>query len=168
MAVIGTNFANPDAPKHFLYVVDRLHKPLEVIPSIRDDDLRIAPTCVEYSPHGRFLAWGGGNQRGDGSWVGIIAARDGKSYETLFEIDLDVAITTMRFSHEGRFLVTGDRSGNIRLWDAQRRPWKVCNEIEAHKSRVSGLTFTRDGKMLISGSSDGTMGIWSLGTAPMQ
>jgi WD40 repeat protein len=68
-------------------------------------------------------------------------------------------ISTIKFSPDGRLLVSGLKDGRIRLWDPQSG--LLLRTAKRHSSDVSALDFSDDGK-LASSSIDGTIKIWDL------
>ncbi len=70
-------------------------------------------------------------------------------------------VNCVAISPDGATLATGDRKGNIRLWDvAAGKPKGVI--ARAHKDSVRALTFTPDGRLLVSGSWDHQAKLWDV------
>jgi WD40 repeat protein len=61
------------------------------------------------------------------------------------------------FGPDGKTVFTGDRQGNIRVWDLaggeRRRAWQ-------HSSAVYALVLSADGKMAATASSDPVIRLW--------
>jgi WD40 repeat protein len=64
------------------------------------------------------------------------------------------------FSGDGKWLASGDESGEVRVWDAAGgRP---VGQFKGHAMRVMALAFSPDGKTLLSGAADRTVWTWRL------
>ncbi len=67
-------------------------------------------------------------------------------------------ITTLQFSPNGNFLVTGDRNGGVHAWEAE-----TGNEIltlGGHKKSITAIDWRVDGKLVLTASEDGTVRVW--------
>lgn len=64
---------------------------------------------------------------------------------------------------DGKFLVTGDSDGTIRLWD--RAGNSVAQPLEGHLSGINVIRVSADGQAIVSGSSDGTARLWPMDLA---
>jgi WD40 repeat protein len=62
------------------------------------------------------------------------------------------------FSPDGRYIISGDLQGIIKLWDVESG--KEIRSFEGHTDRVNSVCFSPDGRFLISGSSDKTIRLW--------
>src|SRR5262249_11989689 len=58
----------------------------------------------------------------------------------------------------GRYLVTGEYSGAVRVWDVQTR--RQVRSLGTHGQEIRGVVFSRDGRHLASASSDGEVKLW--------
>jgi len=67
-------------------------------------------------------------------------------------------VTSLAFSPNGEFLVTGDRNGGISLWDADNA--EELFSFAGHKSAVTALSWRDDSKMVASSSEDGNVKTW--------
>jgi WD40 repeat protein len=81
------------------------------------------------------------------------------------------AVSNLRFSPDGKVLVSGDAQGNVKLWDpaskAQdekaRRPSKANATMEGGLSyRIMGLALRPDGKVVATVGLDEAVRIWDL------
>jgi predicted Ser/Thr protein kinase len=70
-------------------------------------------------------------------------------------------VNCVAFSPDGATLATGDRSGQIRLWDAAAGKAKGAI-VHAHEDSVRALAFTPDGTSLVSGSWDHHAKLWDV------
>ena len=64
------------------------------------------------------------------------------------------AVTSVRFSPDGKKIITASRDGTLQLWDIQGRELVT---FPGHQGAVYGVSFSPDGKHLASASQDGTI-----------
>ena len=66
-------------------------------------------------------------------------------------------ITSLSFSPDEKYVVSGCWDGKIKLWNTQ-----TGQEIRTfeHQSRVTSVNFSPDGKFIMSGSWDGSVKLW--------
>ncbi|MCE9567355.1 MAG: protein kinase [Planctomycetes bacterium] len=67
----------------------------------------------------------------------------------------------MSFSPDGRWLVLGCRSGQLRRWDLSQDPPLEAG-WNAHKKPITGVAFDPESKSLYTSSSDGTVKRWAV------
>lgn len=70
-------------------------------------------------------------------------------------------ITAVQFSNRGEYLVAGESSGRIKIWQWQKSE-KPINTLLGHRSFISALSFSQDDQRMASGSYDGTARIWNI------
>jgi WD40 repeat protein len=63
--------------------------------------------------------------------------------------------------HQSGLLFSGDRSGQIKLWQVD--PAEELISIDSQQGKVNCLAISPDGKLIISGGSDRTIKIWCFG-----
>jgi WD40 repeat protein len=70
-------------------------------------------------------------------------------------------ITAVRFTPEGRHLLTGSDDRTLRLWDLERGESRV---LTGHTDEVWSLSLSPDGQRFVSTGKDGTLRVWELAT----
>ena len=71
----------------------------------------------------------------------------------------------VRFSHNGRQVVTASRDGTARVWDA--RNGKPVTESLRHEAQANSAEFSPDDSRVLTCSWDGTAKIWPVVAAPV-
>jgi WD40 repeat protein len=73
----------------------------------------------------------------------------------------DGSANSAALSHDGKYVVSGDLDGNVRVWDAETGA-EISNM--SHDSYVNIVVFSPDGNYVASGSRDGTARVWDAAT----
>jgi WD40 repeat protein/class 3 adenylate cyclase len=73
------------------------------------------------------------------------------------------SIFTIRFSHDGRLLITGGADKMVRIWDVATG--EAIAVLTGHAGAVTDASFSSDGKLIVTASQDGTARIWDASTA---
>jgi WD40 repeat protein len=106
------------------------------------------PECVAFSPDGKTLAFDVREEL----WLWEIATRKPLAH---FTGHADW-ITKIAYSPDGKIIVSGDRGGAIRLWDAESRK-PMGGPITGRSGWVSHIAFSADSKILFWGGTDGVV-----------
>ena len=72
-------------------------------------------------------------------------------------------VTSVKYSIDGKHIVSGSGDGSIRLWDVQTGK-QIGPPLIGHTNCVRSLAYSMDGKLIVSGSDDGTVRIWDAQT----
>lgn len=68
-------------------------------------------------------------------------------------------VLSMRFSRDGKKLVTASEDGKVRTWSVPG--WKLLETLSGHRGPVRWAEFSPDGQQVVSGGEDMTVRIWS-------
>jgi WD40 repeat protein len=84
------------------------------------------------------------------------------SGEPLHVVDVDNVTTSLAYSHDGHYLLTGSygASDTVRLWDVETKV--EVKSFHGHTSGVQSVALSRDGRWAVSGSHDCTVRLWKL------
>lgn len=72
----------------------------------------------------------------------------------------DMTILKVNFSPDGKWLVSGDTDGAVRLWSAQ--PLREVALLGRHRANVRSVIFSPDGTQVVSASDDQTIALWDV------
>jgi WD40 repeat protein/energy-coupling factor transporter ATP-binding protein EcfA2 len=67
-------------------------------------------------------------------------------------------IWSLDYSPDGKWLVSGDRQGNVKVWDTQTK--KMIINLRGHRAAITNIQFSSDGKFLATASNDGSVRLW--------
>ncbi|KAF7334736.1 WD-REPEATS-REGION domain-containing protein [Mycena sanguinolenta] len=77
------------------------------------------------------------------------------------------AVTSVAFSQDKKYIVSGSNDKTMRLWDAESGA-SLGKPLEGHTSGVRSVAFSPDGKHIVSGSQDKTVRLWdAVSRAPL-
>ncbi|RKZ56946.1 MAG: hypothetical protein DRR08_20300, partial [Candidatus Parabeggiatoa sp. nov. 2] len=116
-------------------------------------DNRSEVTSVTFSPDGRLLAYGSGDNR-----VRLWDVQSGrllKSFEGHSQ-----SVTSVAFSADGLMLASGSEDKTIRLWDINSKTF--LKTFEGHRGVVNSIAFHPEGNLLASSSNGGTIRVWNI------
>jgi WD40 repeat protein/serine/threonine protein kinase len=109
---------------------------------------------VDFSPDGRLLACASSDRERILVW-------DAENWRLLDDVRAGgTNFKSVRFSPDGRFLVTGDVQGAVRLWEAS--PLRELGTLGRHAARVNAVAFSPDGREVASASDDQTVSLWDV------
>jgi WD40 repeat protein len=112
--------------------------------------------AIDVSRDGAFVASGGGNTGSKDTAVRMWDLETGRVVRSFRGHEL--LVHRVRFSPDGKRLVTASRDRTVRLWD--------CNEglalakLQRHGGNVDCVSFAPDGKWVVTAARDGLVLIW--------
>ena len=120
--------------------------------------------AVAYAPDGQTIAGGSGTYRyiveGDFN-DNNIHIWDADSLQEIRQISgHEGPVTALRFSADGKSLLTGSVDETVRLWDVQTGQQK--RRFDGHTGGVFDVNFSPDGQHAVSGAVDGTVILWDI------
>jgi len=75
------------------------------------------------------------------------------------------AISSVAFSPDGKYVLTGSRDNTAKLWDLHGR---IIQTFIGHSDAVESVAFSPDGKYILTGSRDKTAKLWNLSGREIQ
>jgi len=73
------------------------------------------------------------------------------------------AVFSVRFSHDGRSLLTASEDATAKLW--RTADWTIAGTLEGHGDRVLSASFSSDDALVLTGSFDATVRLWDASTS---
>jgi WD40 repeat protein len=115
---------------------------------------RVVIFCVAWHPRGHLIASAG---------LDTVRVCDAQTDREVFRLPvtpgtIGVPYCAVAFSHDGRYLVTGNVSGAVRVWDAETG--RAVGTLGPHGREIRGVVFSRGGEHLAVASSDGVVKLW--------
>lgn len=120
--------------------------------------------ALDYSPNSRYIAYGGvANHTRHDSTAGIITLMDADRGNDIREfIGHTNPVTSVSFSPDSRYAVSGSHDNTIRLWDVNTG--REIRMFEGHSESVYSVAVSNNGMFVISGSGDGSARLWNMQT----
>lgn len=81
----------------------------------------------------------------------VVIKLPGQDTNVVYSVDI---------SFDGKFALSGDNSGALKLWDIQSG--KVIKTFSGHTGIINSVAFSPDGKYALSGCNDGTTRLWGI------
>ncbi|MEE9302191.1 MAG: WD40 repeat domain-containing protein [Thiotrichaceae bacterium] len=113
---------------------------------------------VVFSPDGRYLAGGTHQGAADKHVIEIWDAKELKHLRTLNQHESPV--TAVRFSADGKQLVTGSAKGVIKVWNITSG--RTTHSFIDNDKAIHSVDFTKKGNSILSVTHDGVTDLWNL------
>lgn len=88
------------------------------------------------------------------------ALSDAETGKSLRKLAVDHRAFAAAFSPDGRFLLTGDRRGEVRLFKVENG--EEVKAFKGHEQVVQSIAFSSDGRFAATGSADTTVRLWEM------
>jgi len=115
--------------------------------------------ALAFSPDGKWVAATGLKLEGDRE-LGLLDAANGKRLKVLENTGLQAPISTMVFTPDSAYLITGGFSTKIQIWDVTAGV--LADELDGHSTNIRSLAISPDGRTLATGDQAGVLKFWSL------
>jgi WD40 repeat protein len=69
-------------------------------------------------------------------------------------------VTSLAFTPDGRWILSGSQDQTVRLWDVETAAELSC--IESHAGGINAVAVNRDGKTALAAGSDGTVCVYQV------
>ena len=102
---------------------------------------------VTFFPNGNFVGTGS-----DDATCRLFSVRSCREMTSCYDEEVLCGITSVSFSHSGRYLFAGYDDTKVRVWDTIKS--QTVGDLGGHEQRVSCLGVTGDGMALCTGSWD--------------
>jgi WD domain, G-beta repeat len=123
---------------------------------VKVPELTREPHLYSFSPDGHWLLLA--QIAGGGSPNPIVVRLSEQKFVDVLSGFQDTVLS-MRFSTDGKRLVTASQDGEGRIWSVP--DWKLLETLSGHKGPVRWAEFSPDGRWVVSGGEDQTVRIWS-------
>ncbi|MBU0967647.1 MAG: hypothetical protein KKA54_14850 [Proteobacteria bacterium] len=80
--------------------------------------------------------------------------------ELVSSLENRTPFTSVAFSPDGRFIISGSGDNAVKLWDVEAR--SLVHSFEGHTASVTSVAFSPDGRFIASGSGDKTVKLWDV------
>ncbi|KAI5118072.1 hypothetical protein M0805_003661 [Coniferiporia weirii] len=122
-------------------------------PNLWTADVGSAVNCVAYSPDGRYIVSGSGDNT-----LRIWDAQIGNSVGDPLT-GHSLGINSVAYSPDGRHIVSGSSDRTLRIWDTQTGS-AVGEPLIGHSGAVRSVAYSPDGRHIVSGSDGSMLRIW--------
>jgi WD40 repeat protein len=116
----------------------------------------VSVTAIAFSPDGKVLASGGGDQK-----ILVWDVASGQQTTAFKDLkDNGGAVWSVAFSPDGKTLASAGASPTIKLWNVATGQNSAT--LGGHEGSIYIVTFSPDGRMLASASDDSTIKLWEV------
>jgi WD40 repeat protein len=72
------------------------------------------------------------------------------------------SVTSVAYSPDGKFIVSGDADGKLKVWDVEKG--KQVLSFKGHADQVDSVAYSPDGKRIVSSGAEKTLRVWDAQT----
>ena len=94
--------------------------------------------------------------------VKLYDPRNGEIIDAFERGDVEYNINEVTFSHDSRYIASGDQSGVVKIWDLQTG--QKIQKLKGHLSSIFSTKFSPNGRNLLTSSLDNTVRLWETET----
>jgi len=109
---------------------------------------------VDFGPRGLYVITGGR------SGATLLDVKTWRELRTFTGHAHSYGVSSVRFSTDGRYVLTGSGDATARLWDLSTG--KAVRTFRGHSDRVSAVDFSPYNRFIVTGSWDGTTKLWKV------
>ncbi len=113
---------------------------------------------LTFSPDGNFLASAGDDDK-------VVVTNVNEGGDTSFILYDDVGLFSVAYSSDGKYIVTGNAVGSVKIWDASPISMYESGNLAAQRFAITGLIYSPDGTHLVTSDSnpdEPVQNIWDL------
>ncbi len=124
-------------------------------------------TVVAFSPDGTRVVSGGCEQVDKDSICieGTARVSEAASGKEIAHVTHDDVVTSVAFSPNGTWVVSGSSDNIARVWDATTgKDIAIMTHDTTHEDSVNSVAFSPDGKWVVTGGKDRTVRVWGAAT----
>ena len=111
---------------------------------------------LDFGPRGVYVITGGR------SGIALLDVKTWSVLRTFTGHAHSFGVSSIRFSANGRYVLTGSGDATARLWDLSTG--KEVRTFRGHSDGVSAVDFSPCGRFVVTGSWDGTAKLWNVGS----
>ncbi|KAG0670211.1 pre-mRNA cleavage and polyadenylation factor (CPF) complex subunit [Maudiozyma exigua] len=144
--------ANMMPPSAYVHNNDRAVNVVNKFTHLSSNKVKHIIPAIEWTPEGRRLIVA--------TFNGELSLWNGFSFnfESLMQAH-DSAVTTMKYSHAGDWMVSGDADGIIKIWQPN---FNMVKELDsAHTESIRDVAFCNNDSKFVSCSDDNILKIWN-------
>lgn len=144
--------ANLMPPSAYVHNNDRAVNVVNKFTHLSSNKVKHVIPAIEWTPEGRRLIVA--------TYNGELSLWNGFSFnfESLMQAH-DSAVTTMKYSHAGDWMVSGDADGIIKIWQPN---FNMVKELDsAHTESIRDVAFCNNDSKFVSCSDDNILKIWN-------
>lgn len=113
--------------------------------------------AVAFHPDGSEIV--SGSNYSD-NWLRLWDVNTGRQKASFGHFGHQREVSSIQFSPDGRYILSGSLDGFIRMWDINTG--RLLTALTDHGIRVNSVAFSPDGNRIVSGADDNILMVWSV------